>query len=75
MNELIRSLKFYLEGNGGIEFSDAVNLSLRLSETLMGAIDYDQPDSSLQTIIERFSITNQTCYCQSHWKEGDRARV
>jgi hypothetical protein len=53
MNELIRSLKFYIEGNGGIEQSDEVVLSLRLSETLMGAIGYERPIDRFRALLNR----------------------
>jgi hypothetical protein len=53
MNELIRSLKLYIEGNGGIEQSDEVGLSLRLSETLMGAIGYERPIDRFRALLNR----------------------
>jgi hypothetical protein len=56
MNELIRSLKLYLEEKGGIESSDAVELSLRLSEILLGAIDYDKPVDRFRALLQELSL-------------------
>jgi hypothetical protein len=55
MNELIRSLKFYVEDKGGIENSNAIDLSMWLSEILLGAIDYEKPIDRFRTLLEHLS--------------------
>lgn len=54
MNELIKSLRFFIQQLGGIAYCNEVDLSLLLSDIIMSAIDYDKPiDRFLGWLSER----------------------
>lgn len=55
MNELIRSLKFYVEDRG-IENSNATDLSMWLSEILLGAIDYEKPIDRFRKLLKYLNV-------------------